>query len=119
MATLAEQYAQLPPEVLALVTPFNVGAGVLNPAVAAEARSGLRRRVIVQGKLTKIQAAFMPVTLIPPAAYFYACADCAFHRQANKSCELVAGHIEPYAWCGLWLPQEDDRPLAWLTRAFA
>lgn len=119
MANLVEEYANLPPEVLSLVTPFNVAAGLLSPDVITEARAGLRRRVIVKGKLAKLQVAYMPLSLLPPGAYIYACSECSFFRQANKSCELVAGNIEPYAWCGLWLPQESDRPMAWVTRAFA
>lgn len=109
-------FYDLPPQVMAILAPLNVGAGLLNPEIVKQLRGQLRGRRVTQGQFLKAQVLFMPVSLIMPAAYFYDCADCTFYRQSSKSCELVAGNIEPYAWCGLWLPKEGDQPFSWLAR---
>jgi hypothetical protein len=119
MFNVNEAYYHLPPEVMALITPLHVAAGLVNRAAIDSVRSQLRGRVLTKGHFLKVQVGYMPVTLILPAAYFYDCADCVFYRQATKSCEVVMGNIEPYAWCGLWLPKSEDKPFSWLTRAFA
>lgn len=111
-------YGQLPPEVLSLVTPVNVAIGLLKPEIVQNIASQLRGRVLMQGQFCKPQVAYLPVTLIPPAAYFYDCADCLFYRQSSRTCELIYGDIEPYAWCGLWLPKSNDQPFSWIGRAW-
>ena len=112
-------FYHLPPQVMALLAPLNVGAGLLNPQIVNQVRAQLRGRRVTQGQFLKVQVGYMPVTLILPAAYFYDCADCVFYRQSSKTCELVAGNIEPYAWCGLWLPRDGDKPFSWLLRAWS
>ncbi len=114
-----QDFYKLPPEVMALVTPLNVAAGLLNPQIVNEVRGQLRGRRVTQGQFSKAQVAYLPVTLILPAAYFYDCADCSFYRQSSKTCELVAGNIESYAWCGLWLPRDGDQPFSWLKRMWS
>lgn len=111
-------FYNLPPQVMALIAPLNVAAGLLNPEIVRQVRGQLRSRRLTQGQFTKMEVFYMPVTLIPPAAYFYDCADCVFYRQSSKTCELVAGNIEPYAWCGLWINKEEDKPFSWLMRAW-
>ncbi len=118
MDNQAKAYSTLPPQVMALLTPLNVAAGLLNPQMVKQIRGELLGRRIFQGQYSKMMVGYLPVTLIPPAAYFYDCADCTFYRQSTKTCALVAGNIEPYAWCGLWLPKDDDKPFAWLTKAW-
>jgi hypothetical protein len=110
---------RLPPQVAAILVPLNVGAGLLNPQVVDNVRAQLRGRRVSQGQFTKSQVLYAPVTPVLPAAYFYDCADCVFYRQASKTCELVSGNIEPYAWCGLWLPKDSDQPFSWLTRMWS
>lgn len=119
MANQQDVFYTLPPQVMALLAPLNVAAGLFNPEIVNQVRAQLRGRRAAQGQFLKAQVAFMPVTLILPAAYFYDCADCVFYRQSSKTCELVAGNIEPYAWCGLWLPRDGDRPFSWIGRAWA
>ena len=116
MFKLEQAYYHLPPEVMSLVTPLNVAAGLFNPEITAQVRNQLKSRVLTKGQFLKPQVAYLPVTLILPAAYFYDCADCALYRQSTKTCEVVAGNIEPYAWCGLWLPKAGDKPFTWLSR---
>jgi hypothetical protein len=95
-----------------------VGAGLFNPDIVKQVRGQLRGRKLTQGQFQKTQVFYMPVTLLLPAAYFYDCSTCVFNQQATKTCELVAGNIEPYAWCGLWLPKDDDTPFSWLSKAW-
>jgi hypothetical protein len=116
--THEDAFYNLPPQLMSILAPLNVGAGIFNPEIVRQVRGQLRGRRVTQGQFVKTQVFFMPVTLILPAAYFYDCADCAFYQQSTKTCELVAGNIEPYAWCGLWLPQEEDKPFSWLARAW-
>lgn len=113
-----QAFYHLPPQVMSILAPLNVGAGLFNPETVSQLRGQLRGRRVTQGQFLKAQVFYMPVSLIPPAAYFYDCAGCAFYRQSSKTCELVEGNIEPYAWCGLWLPQDDDNPFSWLARAW-
>jgi hypothetical protein len=111
-------YGQLPPEVLSLATPLNVLLGILKPEIVQNIGSQLRGRVLMEGQFCKPQVAYTPVALALPVAYVYDCADCRFYRQSSKTCELVAGNIEPYAWCGLWLPKSNDQPFSWIGRAW-
>ncbi|MCJ7663295.1 MAG: hypothetical protein MUO24_03540 [Desulfobacterales bacterium] len=109
-------FYHLPPQVMSILAPLNVGAGLLNPEIVKQVRGQLRGRRVAGGQFLKAQVLYMPVSLIMPAAYVYDCAGCTFYRQSSKTCELVAGNIEPYAWCGLWLTQEGDQPFSWLAR---
>lgn len=110
-------YAKLPPQLLAIVTPFRLGLSLVDRDGALEMVTQLRNRVARDGQFSKLQVFYMPVTLIPPAAWFYDCADCYFYLEGTRRCELVDGNIEPYAWCGLWLNRREDQPFSWLERA--
>ncbi len=112
-----DAFYKLPPQVAAILAPLNVAAGIFNPEIVRQVRGQLRGRRVTQGQFLKAQVFYLPVTLILPAAYFYDCASCTFYQQSTKTCELVAGNIEPQAWCGLWLPKEEDKPFSWLSRA--
>ncbi len=114
---MMQAFYDLPPQVMSIMAPLQVAAGIFNPEIVRKVRGQLRGRRVTHGQFLKTQVFFMPVTLIPPAAYFYDCFDCTFYRQSTKTCELVAGNIEAYSWCGLWLPKEDDQPFSWITRA--
>jgi len=103
-------YGSLPPWVLALVTPL----GLLSEM---DFRAQLRSRVARDGKFTKFQVLYFPVTPILPVAWFYHCADCVFYQKDNRTCELVQGGIAPLAWCGLWTNRQEDRPFSWVGRA--
>jgi len=114
----AQEYYGVPRQIMSLLAPLDVGRGLIDPDRVAQARQAIASRAFSQGQFAKLEVFYMPVTLIPPGAYFYDCADCVFYRQASKTCQVVQGNIEPYAWCGLWLPKEGDQPFAWLTRAW-
>lgn len=114
-----QAFYHLPPQVMGMVAPLNVAAGLLNPDIVRDVRGQLRGRRAVQGQFLKPQVFYLPVSLIPPGVYFYECSSCVFYRQSGKTCELVAGNIEPYAWCAIWLPKEGDRPFSWLARAWS
>ena len=107
-------YEQLPPQILAIMTPIRLG---LSLAEVVDMVSQLRTRVARDGKFSKLQALYLPVTLIPPVAWFYECSTCEFYLWETRLCELVDGNIEPYAWCGLWINQREDLPFSWVRRA--
>jgi hypothetical protein len=115
----AQEFSYLPPQVMAAIAPLHVAFGLVNPETVSQVRAQLASRVKDRGQFSKRQVFYQPVTLILPAAYFYDCADCGFYRQANRSCQVVAGNIEPYAWCGLWLPRSKDQPFSWIGRTLA
>lgn len=112
----AQEFSVLPPQIMALGAPLHVAFGLVNPETVNQVRVQLASRVKAEGQFSKSQVFFQPVTLILPAAYFYDCADCSSYRQGNRTCQLVAGNIEPFAWCGLWLPRTNDKPFSWLSR---
>jgi hypothetical protein len=107
-------YSNLPPQILAILTPLRLGAGLLSPELSAEIQTELRARVLRDGKFTKSQVLYMPVSLIPPAAWFYDCIDCTFYQGGMKTCELVTGTIAPAAWCGLWTNIQEEKPFDWI-----
>ncbi len=118
MTTQYKVVSTLPPQIMALLVPPNVAAGVINVRYTKEMRQDLRSRRVAQGMLSKTAVYYLPFSPMPPIAYVYDCSNCTFNRQANKSCELVAGNIEAYAWCALWMPKDDDKPFGWMTKAW-
>lgn len=110
-------YAQLPAPVLALMTPVRVALGAFGRESSLAMVQELRNRVAREGKFRKLAVFYLPVSLIPPAAWFYDCSECQFYLEERRQCELVEGDIEPYAWCGLWVNRGEDLPLSWVERA--
>lgn len=102
-----------------LTTPLDVGLSLIKPGIIQSKRSEILAQVRSHGQYNKLEAAYIPVTLILPVAWFYECSTCSFYRPSSKSCEPVSGTIEPFAWCLLWLPQENDLPLSWLGRIYS
>lgn len=118
---LGLSYESLPPQIMTLVTPLRLGLGLLDPEQSMDIQAQLRSRVAKEGKFSKFQALYFPVTPILPLAWFYDCADCVFYQAADfaatRTCELVQGNIAPFAWCGLWTNLQEDRPFSWVGRA--
>ena len=114
---LGLSYESLPPQIMTLVTPLRLGLGLLDPEASMDIRVQLRSRVARDGKFTKLQVLYLPVTPLLPGPWFYDCADCIFYQWQGRTCELVQGNIEPYAWCGLWTNLQEDRPFSWVGRA--
>ncbi len=104
-------------QIVALSTPLKVAHSLVHPQVTQQTEVELRTRVASEGKWSKLQVYYFPVTLIPPAAYFYECSICRFFKFDQRSCDLVQGLIEPYAWCAVWLPMAEDKPWSWIGRA--
>lgn len=110
-------YYNLPPTILAVMTPVRLALGLLTPGVSVDMIRELRTRVAREGKFGKVSVIYTPVTPILPAAWFYDCADCTFYREQSRDCDIVKGNIEPYAWCGLWINRGEDLPFSWIERA--
>lgn len=107
---------QAPIQVMAFFTPLRVAQTLVDPELRGTMAQELRARAQREGKWAKAQAFYIPVSLIPPAAWRYECSTCTFFSQ--KSCELVKDVIQPYAWCALWVNRGEDNPLSWIGRAF-
>lgn len=124
MKGTSAHYATDPPQYLAAVTPFHVAWSLQDPELIPAIRDVLLTRINQNGKFGKFSVYYLPVTLLPPAAYFYECSTCTFYSPNNpntnlgeKTCAIIDGIIEPYAWCGLWLPTLNDQPLLWLKQS--
>lgn len=105
---------EAPIPVVALFTPLRIGQTLLNPQLREALVQELRTRAQREGRWEKGQVLYFPITPIPAAAWFYECSTCTFFSFGDRSCELVKGRIEPYAWCGLWVNREEDLPFSWL-----
>jgi hypothetical protein len=105
--------AMAPPQVLALTIPLEVGRGLITPGLTQSTRQMLAVRVQKNGKFVKNTVFYMPYSLIPPLAYSYQCANCTFYQSAGKTCECVQDIVEPYAYCGLWLPMVNEPANEW------
>lgn len=106
-------------QIIPVLTPLRQGLSLLNPEVRDESLTLIRARVGTDGKFSKFEVFYFPITPIPPAAWFYDCADCVFYEPSTRGCEVVEGIIEPYAWCVLWVNNQDDKPFSWIGRAFS
>ncbi|KKM62482.1 hypothetical protein LCGC14_1521220 [marine sediment metagenome] len=111
--------AKTPIPVVAMVTPLRIAQTLVNPQLRDSMALELRQRAREEGQYSKFQVGYLPITPFPPAAFFYECSTCTFYNLKAKSCELVQGVIEPFAWCGLWINLSEDKPLSWIKRAVA
>ncbi len=101
----------------ALATPLRAAVSIVVPEERDRTEQDLRAQVQQQGrKFTKVESFYIPVALLPPGVWFYECATCAVFEPGPRTCALVEGNIEPYAWCPLWVPRPDDPPFSWLAR---
>ncbi|KKM75911.1 hypothetical protein LCGC14_0833070 [marine sediment metagenome] len=105
------------PDLVLATTPLWMGASLFNPELRTELASLIRARVVRDGKFTKLMAMYMPISLMPPGAWFYECSTCPFFQAAAESCEVVEGSVQAYAWCPLWVSRPEDSPFSWIARA--
>ena len=103
-----------PIQVVALFTPLRIAQTLVNPALRDSMVQELRQRVKEEGQYSKLQVFYMAITPFPPAAWFYGCSECTFYNSKNRSCELVRGRIEAYAWCALFINLAEDKPFSWI-----
>lgn len=105
--------AMAPPQVLAMTVPLEVGRGLIVPGVTEQTRNVLVARVAKNGKFQKSSVFYMPYSFVPPGAYCYQCRNCTFYQSGKQTCEVVDDIVQPYSWCGLWLPLVDEKPYTW------
>ena len=108
---------RLPRSLVLGTTPLWMGVSLVDPGLRTELTSLIRARVARDGKFSKLGAIYVPISLIPPGAWFYECSTCPFFQAAAEKCEVVEGSIQAYAWCALWVSRQGDFPLDWARKA--
>ena len=108
---------RLPQGLVLGTTPLWMGVSLVNPEVRDEVAGLIRAKVARDGKFSKLMAMYMPISLLPPGAWFYECSTCSLFNAAAESCEAVEGSIAAYAWCPLWVSGSADAPFAWIGKA--
>ena len=98
-----------------------LGATVM-PGLGEEWRDALQAHVNRNGKLTKFEALYTPVTP-PPVFWEYNCGQCFAFLRETLTCKWVSevsfpnpGQIHPQGWCAVWMPLDGARPLGYLGR---
>jgi len=120
---------------MALGSWLNIPALVAGYAVeGTDAQGNLAEYIEVQagtnpdGKVSKRNVGYLPISPLPPGLWEYNCASCRFYRPgggeggANPRCSVVGQDEDPFGgekihaqgWCSLWLPPDDREAFAWI-----
>lgn len=77
--------------------------------------SELDAEVASLGKLTKLEAGYVPFPVFPPIYWDYRCEEC--RQYASGTCKWVQGAIARDGFCVLWVPPKVfEKPFTWAKR---
>ena len=87
-----------------------------------EWRGTLQSYVDRNGKFTKFETLYLPISL-PPLFWEYNCGQCFAFQRETQTCKWVKeegfpnpGIIHPQGWCTVWMPLEGATPFSYIGK---